>query len=70
MKLYIFSTFINKKMKRIIVDVEDNKLPFVLELLEQFEYVSVIGDTSPEDRGMYDSIVSLQKGEGIPGDKS
>ncbi|MDY8137146.1 hypothetical protein [Aquimarina sp. 2201CG5-10] len=53
-------------MKRIIVDVEKDKLPFVLELLEQFDFVSVLADTSDEDRGMYDSIVSLQKGVGIP----
>ncbi len=53
-------------MKRIIVDVEKDKLPFVLELLEQFEFVSVLADTSDEDQGMYDSIVSLQKGVGIP----
>jgi len=53
-------------MKRIIVDVEKDKLPFVLELLEQFEFVSVLADTTEEDRGMYDSIVSLQKGVGIP----
>ncbi|SEK74331.1 hypothetical protein SAMN04487910_1001 [Aquimarina amphilecti] len=53
-------------MKRIIVDVENDKLPFILELLEHFEFVSVLGDTDEDDRGMYDSIVSLQKGEGIP----
>ncbi len=53
-------------MKRIIVDVEKDKLPFVLELLEQFEFVSVLADTTDEDQGMYDSIVSLQKGIGIP----
>ena len=53
-------------MKRIILDVEKDKLPFVLELLEQFEFVSVLADTSDEDQGMYDSIVSLQKGVGIP----
>ncbi len=53
-------------MKRIIVDVEKDKLPFVLELLEQFEFVSVLSDTTDEDQGMYDSIVSLQKGVGIP----
>lgn len=53
-------------MKRIIVDIEDDKLPFVLELLENFEFVSVLGGTSDEDTGMYESIVSLQKGEGIP----
>ncbi len=54
-------------MKRIIVDVEDEKLPMVLELLDKLEFVSVIDDTSEENRGMYDSIVSLQKGIGIPG---
>lgn len=53
-------------MKRIILDVENEKLPFLLELMEQFEYVHVIGDVSEDDRGMYDSIVSLQKGVGIP----
>ncbi len=53
-------------MKRIIVDVEKDKLPFVLELLEQFDFVSVLADTTEEDQGMYDSIVSLQKGIGIP----
>ncbi|MCK8523184.1 hypothetical protein M0D21_16515 [Aquimarina sp. D1M17] len=53
-------------MKRIIVDVEKDKLPFVLELLEQFDFVSVLTDASEEDQGMYDSIVSLQKGVGIP----
>ncbi len=53
-------------MKRIIVDVEKDKLPFILELLEHFEFVSVLGDVNDENRGMYDSIVSLQKGEGIP----
>ncbi|MBP2834166.1 hypothetical protein J8281_18355 [Aquimarina sp. U1-2] len=53
-------------MKRIIVDVEKDKLPFVLELLEQFDFVSVLADTTEENRGMYDSIVSLQKGVGIP----
>jgi len=53
-------------MKRIIVDVENDKLPFVLELLEHFEFVSVFADSDEDDRGMYDSIVSLQKGEGIP----
>ena len=53
-------------MKRIIVDVEKDKLPFVLELLEQFDFVSVLSDTDEENRGMYDSIVSLQKGVGIP----
>ncbi len=53
-------------MKRIILDVEKDKLPFVLELLEQFEFVSVLVDTTEEDQGMYDSIVSLQKGVGIP----
>ncbi len=55
-------------MKRIILDVEKDKLPFVLELLEQFEFVSVIGDgdVTEENKGMYDSIVSLQKGVGIP----
>lgn len=53
-------------MKRIIVDVEKDKLPFVLELLEQFDFVSVLADANEEDQGMYDSIVSLQKGVGIP----
>ncbi|SHI91304.1 hypothetical protein [Aquimarina spongiae] len=53
-------------MKRIIVDVEKDKLPFVLELLEQFDFVSVLADPTEEDQGMYDSIVSLQKGVGIP----
>lgn len=53
-------------MKRIIVDVEKDKLQFVLELLEQFDFVSVLSDTDEENRGMYDSIVSLQKGVGIP----
>ncbi|GAA4110315.1 hypothetical protein GCM10022393_07300 [Aquimarina addita] len=53
-------------MKRIIVDVKDDKLSFILELLEHFEFASVLGDASDEDTGMYDSIVSLQKGEGIP----
>ncbi|MBQ4822061.1 hypothetical protein [Aquimarina sp. MMG016] len=53
-------------MKRIIVDVEKDKLPFVLELLEQFDFVSVLSDADEENRGMYDSIVSLQKGVGIP----
>ncbi|WP_219006360.1 hypothetical protein [Aquimarina litoralis] len=53
-------------MKRIIVDVEKDKLPFILELLEHFEFVSVLADPDVDDRGMYDSIVSLQKGEGIP----
>jgi len=57
-------------MKRIIVDVEKDKLSFVLELLEHFEFVSVLGDVSEDDKGMYDSIVSLQKGEGIPTKKS
>ncbi|WP_299258918.1 hypothetical protein [uncultured Aquimarina sp.] len=57
-------------MKRIIVDVEKDKLPFVLELLENFEFVSVLVDKEENDRGMYDSIVSLQKGEGIPVNKS
>jgi len=53
-------------MKRIIIDVENDKLPFILELLEHFEFVSVLGDTNDDKKGMYDSIVSLQKGEGIP----
>ncbi|GAA0714728.1 hypothetical protein [Aquimarina litoralis] len=53
-------------MKRIIVDVENEKLPFIIELLEHFEFVSVLADPDVDDRGMYDSIVSLQKGEGIP----
>ncbi|WP_188112252.1 hypothetical protein [Aquimarina sp. RZ0] len=53
-------------MKRIIVDVEKEKLPFILELLENFEFVSVLSDTEEGDKGMYDSIVSLQKGVGIP----
>ena len=53
-------------MKRIIVDIEDDKLSFVLELLENFEFASIVGDTSDEHTGMYESIVSLQKGEGIP----
>ncbi len=53
-------------MKRIIVDVEKDKLPFILELLEQFNFVSVLADASDDDQGMYDSIVSLQKGVGIP----
>ncbi|EZH72471.1 hypothetical protein ATO12_23780 [Aquimarina atlantica] len=53
-------------MKRIIVDVEKDKLPFILELLEQFDFVSVLADASDDDQGMYDSIVSLQKGVGIP----
>ena len=57
-------------MKRIVVDVEKDKLPFVLELLEHFEFVSVLGDVGEDDKGMYDSIVSLQKGEGIPTKKS
>ena len=59
-------TNIFEHMKRIIVDVEKDKLPFVLELLEQFDFVSVLTDASEEDQGMYDSIVSLQKGVGIP----
>ncbi len=53
-------------MKRIIVDVEKEKLPFILELLESFEFVSVLSDTEEENKGMYDCIVSLQKGVGIP----
>ncbi|WP_103068901.1 hypothetical protein [Aquimarina sediminis] len=53
-------------MKRVIIDVKKDKLPFVLELLEQFDFVSVIADTSDDNQGMYDSIVSLQKGIGIP----
>ncbi|WP_108870201.1 hypothetical protein [Aquimarina aquimarini] len=56
-------------MKRIIVDVEKDKLSFLLELLDQFEFVSVLADTTEEDKGMYDSIVSLQKGIGIPRDE-
>lgn len=58
------------QMKRIIVDVEEDRLPFVLELLEQFDYVSVLKDAEEENRGMYDSIVSLQKGVGIPSEES
>lgn len=54
------------EMKRIIVDVEKEKVPFVLELLKNFEFVSVLSDTEEGDKGMYDSIVSLQKGVGIP----
>lgn len=57
-------------MKRIIVDVEKDKLPFILELLEKFDFVSVLADASDEDQGMYDSIVSLQKGVGIPREES
>lgn len=53
-------------MKRIIVDVEKDKLQFILELLNQFEFVSVMADADEDARGMYDSIVSLQKGIGIP----
>ena len=53
-------------MKRIIVDIEKEKLPFILELLENFDFVSVLSDTEEENKGMYDSIVSLQKGTGIP----
>ena len=53
-------------MKRIIIDVEKEKVSFLMELLENFEFVSVLDDTDEENRGMYDSIVSLQKGEGIP----
>ncbi|UZO81985.1 hypothetical protein NBT05_05830 [Aquimarina sp. ERC-38] len=53
-------------MKRIIIDVEKEKLSFLMELLENFEFVSVLDDTDEENRGMYDSIVSLQKGVGIP----
>ncbi|WP_161634427.1 hypothetical protein [Aquimarina pacifica] len=54
-------------MKRIILDVEKEKLPFVLDLLKKYEFVTVVAAETPEqDRGMYDSIVSLQKGIGIP----
>jgi len=53
-------------MKRIILDVEKEKVPFVLELLKQFDFVSVLSDEDKENSGMYDSIVSLQKGIGIP----
>ena len=53
-------------MKRIIIDVERQKLPFFMELLENFDFVSVLDDEDEENRGMYDSIVSLQKGIGIP----
>ena len=53
-------------MKRIIIDVEREKLSFFMELLENFEFVSVLDDEDDENRGMYDSIVSLQKGVGIP----
>lgn len=53
-------------MKRIIIDVEREKLPFFMELLQNFEFVSILDDEDEENRGMYDSIVSLQKGVGIP----
>lgn len=53
-------------MKRIIIDVEREKLSFFMELLENLDFVSVLDDEDDENRGMYDSIVSLQKGVGIP----
>lgn len=53
-------------MKRIILNVEKEKAHFVLELLEQFDFVSVISGHPEEYRGMYDSIISLQKGIGVP----
>lgn len=53
-------------MKRIILDVERDKLPFFMELLKNLDFVSVLDDQDEENRGMYDSIVSLQKGVGIP----
>ena len=52
--------------KRIVVDIEEHKVDFVIELLEHFDFVRVLADTDEENRGMYDAIVSLQKGMGIP----
>ena len=52
-------------MKRIILDVETEKLEFLIELLDEFEFVNVITDDLHTKKGMYESIVSLQKGEAV-----
>lgn len=52
-------------MKRVILDIEKDKVSFVKELLSQYDFVTILEDTQVK-QGMYSSIVSLQKGEGIP----
>lgn len=60
-------------MKRITIDVQEDKAAFVLELLRNLKCVSVKDENIIDDDligedmiGMYDAIVSLQQGKGIP----
>ena len=50
-------------MKQISLSVQDDKYNFLLSLIEELEGIELM--SPEEEQGMYSSIVSLQKGEGI-----
>ena len=57
-------------MKRITLDVREDKLPFFFELIQQLDFAAISEDNEEEilkeqNKGMYDAIVSLQQGKGI-----
>ena len=58
-------------MKRVVIDVREDKLKFFMELIQQLDFVAVSDESeeeviSEQHKGMYDAIVSLQQGKGVP----
>ncbi len=57
-------------MKRVTIDVREDKLTFFMELIQQFDFADVSVENDEEIteqyKGMYDAIVSLQQGKSIP----
>ena len=61
-------------MKRVNIDVREDKLPFFFELIRQLDFAAISEDNEDEilkdqNRGMYDAIVSLQQGKGFNSDQ-
>ena len=60
-------------MKQITISVEDDKVDFFLELIDSMEGVYMSEEPiaslhtfGEQKRGIYDAIISLQQGKGIP----
>jgi|GEM_PF-6765596 len=57
-------------MKRVTIDVREDKIPFFLELIQQLDFAALSEGNAEEiiqeqNKGMYDAIVSLQQGKTI-----
>lgn len=60
-------------MRQITINVEDDKVDFFLELVDSMDGVYTSEETiaslhrfGEQKRGIYDAIISLQQGKGIP----